>query len=120
MSNLRFKPNAIGHFDVSGPDIEQLGNFYSAVFGWQVDPKGPGYAMLKTPDGTPGGALIEAVGFEQAPSVTIGIVVTNLDQTLHAAVGAGGSVMMPKTDNGWVKKAQISDPAGNRLTVIQA
>jgi len=51
MSNQKFRTNAIGHFDVSGPDIEQLGNFYSAVFGWQVDLKGSGYAMLKTPDG---------------------------------------------------------------------
>jgi hypothetical protein len=27
---------------------------------------------------------------------------------------------MPPTDNGWVVKAQIRDPAGNLLTLIQA
>jgi predicted enzyme related to lactoylglutathione lyase len=120
MRKQEFKTNAIGHFDVSGPDIEQLGNFYSAVFGWQVDPKGPGYAMLKAPDGTPGGALVEAVEFDQAPSLTIGVIVGDLDQALQVAAAAGGKVVMPKTDNGWVKKAQVSDPAGNRITLIQA
>jgi predicted enzyme related to lactoylglutathione lyase len=106
MSNQRYKHNAIGHFDVAGPDIEQLGTFYAAVFGWQVDPKGPGYAMLKTPDGTPGGALVDA----EDPSLTVGIIVSDLDKALQVAA---------QTDNGWVKKGQISDPAGNCLTVIQ-
>jgi predicted enzyme related to lactoylglutathione lyase len=119
MSNQRFKPNAIGHFDVIGPDIEELGNFYSAVFGWQVDPKGPGFAMLKTPEGTPGGALVETTEFDQPASLTIGIVVSNLDQTLQVAESSGGKIVMPKTDNGWVKKARISDPAGNFVTLIQ-
>jgi hypothetical protein len=26
---------------------------------------------------------------------------------------------MPATDNGWVHKAQVRDPAGNLLTLIQ-
>jgi|SRR5882757_7205044 len=107
--------NAIGHFDVAGPDLEQLGHFYSSVFGWQVDVKGPGYALLKTPEGSPGGALLDA----DAPSLTIGIVVSDLDKALQIAAGAGGKIVMPKTDNGWVKKAQVSDPAGNCVTVIQ-
>jgi predicted enzyme related to lactoylglutathione lyase len=115
MSNQRFQPNAIGHFDIAGPDIEQLGNFYSAVFGWHVDPKGPGYAMINTPDGSPGGALVDA----DDSSLTIGIIVSDLDQTLRTTSASGGKIVMPKTDNGWVQKAQISDPAGNCVTVIQ-
>jgi predicted enzyme related to lactoylglutathione lyase len=35
------------------------------------------------------------------------------------AAAEGGKVLLPKTDNGWVKKAQIADPAGNALTLIQ-
>ena len=42
---------------------------------------------------------------------------------IHAAVArtvqAGGEVIAGPTDNGWVVKAQIRDPAGNRLTLIQ-
>ena len=115
MSQQRYKSNAIGHFDVAGPDIEQLGNFYTSVFGWQVDPMGPGYAMLKTPDGTPGGALVDA----DDPSLTIGIIVGDIDKALQVTAQSGGAIIMPKTDNGWVTKAQVSDPAGNRITLIQ-
>jgi predicted enzyme related to lactoylglutathione lyase len=27
--------------------------------------------------------------------------------------------VMPVTDNGWVRKAQVADPAGNIITLIQ-
>jgi predicted enzyme related to lactoylglutathione lyase len=105
--------NGIGHFDIAGPDIGPLGEFYTALFGWQVTPRGPGYAMV----GTPGlnGALVE----QADASLTIGVVVPDLDKALSLAAAQGGAVTMPKTDNGWVKKAQIADPAGNRLTLIQ-
>ena len=70
--------------------------------------------MLRTPDDGPDGALNEA----DAPSVTIGVAVDDLDQAVAAAIASGGSVEMPPTDNGWVVKAQVRDPAGNLLTLI--
>lgn len=108
-------PNGIGHFDIAGPDIAPLSSFYGAVLGWQVTPRGPGYAMVATPEGSPNGALVEA---EEA-SITIGVVVPDLNAALNSAEANGGSVAMPLTDNGWVKKAQVRDPAGNLLTLIQ-
>ena len=108
-------PNAIGHFDVAGPDLEALGAFYTGVLGWAVEPRGPGYAGLTTPEGGPDGALVEATD----PSLTVGVVVHDLDAALTAAGEVGGRVVMPATDNGWVTKAQVLDPAGNRLTLIQ-
>jgi predicted enzyme related to lactoylglutathione lyase len=62
----------------------------------------------------PDGAVVEA----DDPSVTLGIAVDNLEQALGATVATGGQVVMPVTDNGWVVKAQIADPAGNVLTLI--
>jgi predicted enzyme related to lactoylglutathione lyase len=109
-------PNGIGHFDVAGPDEIALQRFYAGTFGWTVDAKGPGYALVETPKGSANGAISEA---EQA-SLTIGIVVSDLDASLASAQRLGGRVVMPVTDNGWVKKAVIGDPAGNRMTVIQA
>lgn len=107
--------NGIGHFDIAGPDLAPLSDFYSAVLGWQVTPRGPGYAMLTTPDSGPNGALVEA----ETASVTIGIVVADLPAALSTTQANGGSIAMPLTDNGWVKKAQVRDPAGNLLTLIQ-
>ncbi len=106
--------NGIGHFDVAGPDLGAIGGFYSALFGWQVTPRGPGYAMVATPGGL-NGALVEA----ETASLTLGIVVPDLDRALELAAAQGGAVAMPAVDNGWVRKAQIRDPAGNLLTLIQ-
>lgn len=109
-------PNGIGHFDICGPDIGALQDFYQGVFGWQIMQKGAGYALAETPAGTANGALNEA---EEA-SVTIGIVVTDIAAALDQAVKHGGSVSMPVVDNGWVRKATLADPAGNQITVIQS
>ena len=107
--------NGIGHFDVSGPDIEALRSFYAGVFSWDVTPRGPGYAMMATPEGRPDGALVEA----ETAMLTVGVVVPDLDKALATAEQQGGAIAMPVTDNGWVKKAQVRDPGGNLLTLIQ-
>lgn len=109
------RPFAIGHFDVAGPDLARLAPFYAEVFGWQVTPRGPGYAQLQTPEDSPNGALVE----QPEAGLTIGIVVPDLDGALAQAEARGGQVAMPATDNGWVRKAQVRDPAGNLLTLIQ-
>lgn len=108
--------SAIAHFDVSGPDPERLHRFYGGVFGWDVSVQGPGYALVRTPEGTADGAVLEA----DEPSLTIGVVVPELESALHAAAELGGEVVMPATDNGWVVKGQVRDPAGNLVTLIQA
>jgi predicted enzyme related to lactoylglutathione lyase len=108
-------PNGFGHFDIAGPELAPLANFYSKLFGWDVRPQGPGYAMVATPEGGPNGAIVET----PEASLVFGVVVPDLDRALTLAVAEGGAVTLPRTDNGWVKKAQIADPAGNALTLIQ-
>jgi predicted enzyme related to lactoylglutathione lyase len=107
--------NGIGHFDVAGPDLAPLQRFYAEVFGWTVEPMGPGYAQVHTPTGAPDGALVEA----PEASLTIGVVVADLQHALDAAVAGGGEIVMPATDNGFVIKGQVADPAGNRITLLQ-
>lgn len=110
-----YNDNAICHFDISGPEFEPLKIFYSKVFGWKVDEEGPGYALVGTPSSQLGGAIMDS---EEA-ALTIGIAVNDIDAAIASAVQAGGSMVMPKTDNGWIIKGQVADPAGNRLTLIQ-
>lgn len=106
--------NAIAHFDIAGPDLDALGDFYRSVLGWEPLPQGPGYALLRTPDNGPNGALNEA----DTPAVTIGVAVDDPDQAVAAATASCGSVETAPTGNGWVVKAQVRDPAGNLLTLI--
>ncbi len=108
-------PFGLGHFDVYGPDIDALASFYREVLGWAPQPRGPGYAALGTPPGTVRGALVES----ETPAITIGIVVPDLDTTLELVAQYDGRIHMPPTDNGWVRKAQVQDPAGNLITLIE-
>jgi predicted enzyme related to lactoylglutathione lyase len=108
-------PNAIVHFDICGPQEQDLHRFYGDLLGWDVQPKGPGYALVDTPSGLRG-AITDA----ERATVTLGVAVPDLDAALRHAEELGGSVIMPPTDNGWVVKAQVSDPAGNPLTLIQS
>ncbi len=110
-----YPANGIAHFDVFGPDTEALGRFYGELLDWSIDPKGPGYALVQTPDGAPDGAIIAA----ETPGIVVGVTVDDIDAAVARAVEAGGEVTAGPTDNGWVVKAQIRDPAGNRLTLIQ-
>lgn len=114
MTATRHATNAVAHFDIAGPNLDALADFYRNVLGWEPLPQGPGYTLLRTPGESPNGALNES----DAPAVTIGVAVDDLDQALAVATANGGSVEMPTTDNGWVVKAQVRDPAGNLLTLI--
>ena len=105
----------IVHFDIAGTAEAEQHRFYAGLFGWDVTPQGPGYALVSTPDGSPNGALVEA----ERPGVTIGVAVDDLAGAVERAVSLGGEVTMPPTDNGWVVKAQVSDPSGNVITLIQ-
>jgi predicted enzyme related to lactoylglutathione lyase len=70
---------------------------------------------VKTPDGSANGALVES----DVSALTLGIVVPDIAEATTLARRNGGAITMPVTDNGWVKKAQVTDPAGNILTLIQ-
>ena len=105
----------IVHVDIAGPHDGPLHDFYAELLGWEVRPMGPGYALVSTPEGSPDGAIVEA----ERAAVTIGIAVPDLVAAVTRAGDLGASVVMPPTDNGWVNKAQVTDPAGNVLTLIE-
>jgi hypothetical protein len=107
---------AVAHFDIAGDDAEKLVGFYVDIFGWAIAPQGPGYSLIETPNGSPNGAVVEA----EEPGLTMGVTVENLDETRARVKAAGGDIVMPATDNGWVTKARITDVSGNSLTLIQA
>lgn len=106
--------NSVVHFDISGPVEEPLRRFYAEVLGWQVDAQGPGYALVQTPGLR--GAIVE----QESASVVLGIAVADLGTTIAAAERLGATVVMPPTHNGWVTKAQVRDPAGNLISLIQS
>ena len=74
----------IVHFDVTGPDIAPLANFYSKLFGWNVGDRNGGYAHVET-GGELQGGLVES----EYAGVNFGIQVNNLQAALDAGMGDG-------------------------------
>ena len=64
--------------------------------------------------------MIDDVLESEYARVTFGIQVNNLQAALDSATRLGDTVVMPASDNGWVFKAQVKDPEGNFLSLIQA
>ena len=104
----------LAHFEILGPDDQILVTFYRDLLGWAADGQGPGYTLVR-PDGGPSGAIVEAPEHR----VTLGVTVADLDAVVDRVIGLGGSVLMPPTDNGWVTRALVADPAGNTMSLIQ-
>lgn len=106
--------NAVVHFDIAGPDEVSLRRFYAELLDWEVRPQGPGYALVSTPGGL-GGSIVE----QEDAALVLGVAVADVDAVVKRAESLGATVVMPPTDNGWVTKAQLQDPAGNRINLIQ-
>src|SRR5262245_66274696 len=97
--------NGVGHFDIAGPDVERLSGFYRSVFGWGIVSQGAGYALVDTPDDSPGGAIVEA---EEA-ALIMGVVVPDLDAVLATAVANGGGIGLGDADHCWVRSGLVVD-----------
>lgn len=107
--------NGVVHFECACTNAQEVGSFYSKIFGWTVEQKAPGYSILRTPDGSINGGLVSS----EKTYLSFAVVVPDLDKSLAAVVAEGGRILTPKTDNGWVVKAQIVDPAGNPITLLE-
>jgi predicted enzyme related to lactoylglutathione lyase len=104
----------IAHFEIQGPGDTGVASFYRELLGWRIDARGEGYAMVDREAPGVGGAIADA----DQSRVVLGVTVTDLDATVARVAALGGEVLMPPTDNGWVTKALVTDPAGNQLSLI--
>lgn len=110
----------ITHIDIPVSDLGRGAEFYSALFGWQIsEPPGfEGYPMWRAPNGISGGGLAPRDdGFTQPRSY---VEVDSIDDTVAAAVAAGGHVAREKspiTETSWW--AVIADPDGNHIGLFE-
>jgi uncharacterized protein len=78
--------------DLGTPDPSAAAEFYSGLFGWQVDdPDHDGYRLCRL-----GGHLVAALGpgtDAGAPYWTNNVAVADLDSTIEAMLAAGGKVV---------------------------
>ena len=117
--------NAISWFEIPVTDINRAAQFYETIFGIKLNALDmPNIKMRLFPIDDPlgvGGALADSGGFHK-PSGTEGPLIylngnPDLDIILTKVEGAGGKIMVPKTeispDYGFM--AVIFDTEGNRI-----
>jgi hypothetical protein len=112
-------PNPLVHWELMVNDVERAKAFYTKIFDWSFTPMGPEYTLVGT--GTdPGGGLMKRPPNVPMATLNSYFRVTDLDRTLHDAVEAGATVIVPRTEVptiGWF--AMFLDPDKIPVGIMQ-
>lgn len=112
------RPGGVSYLRIPARDIAESGQFYRAVFGWQLD---GGSESPSFHDGT--GHVIGHWDTDLRTAGDAGIVpyiyVEHLDDTLGRATEHGGQIVTTPYPEGSLRIATIHDPAGNLIGVWQ-
>jgi predicted enzyme related to lactoylglutathione lyase len=109
------------HFEIRGRDAGRLITFYRELFGWSIDADNPmGYGFVQAGVGGPEAGVGGGITAGTEPRVVIFVQVADLQDSLARAATLGGSrVMEPFDVPGGPTIAQIADPEGNVVGLVQ-
>ncbi|MFG1948271.1 VOC family protein [Nonomuraea sp. NPDC048826] len=116
-------PQPVVHFEIVGGDAAALHTFYAQLFGWKVEPSGPGgYGLVQPsgPDGITGG--IGSGDSGDSRHVTIYVEVPDVGTALDRAEELGGRRLfgpdiVPGTN---VELGQFTDPEDHVIGLTAA
>lgn len=114
------------HFELGGSDAAALEDFYTDMFGWQINgmqmPDGGTYRLVQQEkDGIGGGIFQHMEGMPpNAPGVAV--AVDDLQAYLDKAVSLGGTALMQPSEipGGFGSLAIFNDIAGNRISLFKS
>jgi uncharacterized protein len=113
--------HAVVHFEIGGPDEQQLAEFYGDLFGWSMRPvPGVDYTLVDTcgGEGINGGVHDSSDGL---PSLTFYIEADDLQALLDKINLLGGKTVTPITDlPGMVTYARFEDLDGLIVGLVLA
>jgi len=96
-----------------GGTLDSVKSFYSGAFGWSFTDYGPTYAAFS--EGLDGGFHADAA---EAPPKPLPVLYSkDLEGTLKAVQGAGGTISRPIFSFPGGRRFHFTDPAGNELAV---
>ena len=115
------------HFEVVGKDGEKLRDYYSELFGWDIDADNEmNYGVIQRDDNTTADGVGIGGGVAGGPEgyeghVTFYVEVPDVEEALSKAESLGGSrVMGPETIMGRMVLGQLTDPEGHVIGLIQS
>jgi predicted enzyme related to lactoylglutathione lyase len=115
------------HFEVIGKDASKLQQYYSELFGWQIDADNPmSYGMVAregnvNPEGIGigGGVGTGPEGYEG--HVTFYVEVPDVEAALAKTESLGGTrVWGPETIMDQVELGQFNDPEGHMIGLVKS
>ncbi len=114
------------HFEIIGKDAEALREYYSELFGWEIDADNPmNYGTVQrdgntNPDGIGIGGGIGAAPEGYDGHVTFYVEVPDVEAALAQAESLGGSRMMgPEEPIEGVQIGLFNDPEGRTVGVVK-
>jgi predicted enzyme related to lactoylglutathione lyase len=118
-----YQPGTPNWIDIGSPDPDATANFYSALFGWQVDEADPdplygGYRMANI-----NGRPVAGIGAAQQQGVpwwTTYVSVQDADTTAKAVADSGGQVLVEPFDVATFGRMGVfADPTGAPFSIWQ-
>ncbi|MEX1141597.1 MAG: VOC family protein [Thermoleophilaceae bacterium] len=115
------------HFEIMGADGEKLRNYYSELFGWEIDSNNPmGYGIVPREGNTSanGAGIGGGIGAlpadqDQSGHVTVYIEVPDVEAALAKAESLGGTrVMGPHEVMEQIEIGLFNDPEGHMVGVV--
>ena len=100
------------HFEIGCRDTEQTQEFFSKLFGWQIERQGPA-ALINTGAGAGINGHITSLGHEPHSYVTFYVQVDDLQSYLNRAEELGGKTLVPPVEIPTGSFAWMADPDGN-------
>jgi uncharacterized protein len=112
---------SIVHVEFAGEDRRELAEFYSSIFGWELQEfPDMNYTTFSSGQGGLGGGFAPVGDINPRGAVVVYIDVDDVEATLDAIEERGGKRLHPPLDIPGVGTiAHFTDPGGNRVAVIK-
>jgi predicted enzyme related to lactoylglutathione lyase len=108
--------NTICHIEIAVPDAHKAGEFYKALFGWEINNElGDDYLLFQPEEGV-NGAFATTDRTKSGFNVVLYVKVDDIEGYLEKAEGLGAHKAHPRTEipnYGWY--AHFIDPYGNTI-----